>query len=145
MSEAAFRDTTAGSHLGTPIERIAPGAKGAVHPTVVLAVLCVGEFIAALDVFIVNVALPKVGIAFDEHSLSNLSWILNAYAIVIAALMIPAGRLADVFGRKRVFLLGLGLLTAASIGAACSGSFSSSGPRLDIRPLRPLRRGDGVT
>jgi MFS family permease len=48
--------------------------------------------------------------------------VLNAYAIVIAALMIPAGRLADLFGRKRVFLLGLGVFTAASIGAAASGT-----------------------
>jgi EmrB/QacA subfamily drug resistance transporter len=89
---------------------------------VVLAVLCVAQFIGALDVFIVNVALPKIGAGFGESSLSNLSWVLNAYAIVIAALMIPAGRLADLFGRKRVFLLGLAVFTAASIGAAASGS-----------------------
>ena len=108
--------------LGSQIDRVAHRANAALHPTVVLAVLCVAQFIGALDVFIVNVALPKIGAAFGEHSLSNLSWVLNAYAIVIAALMIPAGRLADVFGRKRVFLLGLGVFTAASIGAASSGT-----------------------
>jgi MFS family permease len=92
------------------------------HPRVVLAVLCVAQFLAALDVFIVNVALPKIGAGFGESSLSNLSWVLNAYAIVIAALMIPAGRLGDLFGRKRVFLFGMGVFTAASIGAALSGT-----------------------
>ena len=97
-------------------------AKPAAHPTVVLAVLCVAQFLGALDVFIVNVALPKIGVGFGESSLSNLSWVLNAYAIVIAALMIPAGRIGDLFGRKRVFLLGLGVFTAASIGAALSGT-----------------------
>ncbi|MEA2274909.1 MAG: hypothetical protein QOI98_3617 [Solirubrobacteraceae bacterium] len=106
---------------GTPMG-IARPAKHASHPTVVLAVLCVAQFIGALDVFIVNVALPQIGAGFGESSLSNLSWVLNAYAIVIAALMIPAGRLADLFGRKRVFLLGLGVFTAASIGAAASGT-----------------------
>jgi EmrB/QacA subfamily drug resistance transporter len=87
-----------------------------------LAVLCIAQFLAALDVFIVNVALPKIGAGFGESSLSNLSWVLNAYAIVIAALMIPAGRLGDLFGRKRVFLYGMGVFTAASIGAALSGT-----------------------
>jgi EmrB/QacA subfamily drug resistance transporter len=89
---------------------------------VVLAVLCAGQFIAALDLFIVNVALPKIGIGVGATSLSNLSWVLNAYAIVIAALMIPAGRLADLFGRKRGFVFGLALFTGASVGAAVSSS-----------------------
>ena len=113
---------TSPDSVGSQTHGIAHRANAALHPTVVLAVLCVAQFIGALDVFIVNVALPKIGAAFGEHSLSNLSWVLNAYAIVIAALMIPAGRLADVFGRKRVFLLGLGVFTIASIGAASSGT-----------------------
>jgi EmrB/QacA subfamily drug resistance transporter len=96
----------------------------AAHPTVVLIVLCVAQFLSALDVFIVNVALPKIGLGVGSSSLSDLSWVLNAYAIVIAALLIPAGRIGDLFGRKRAFLLGLGLFTVASIGAACSGSLS---------------------
>src|ERR1700740_109347 len=94
------------------------------HPTVVLVVLCVAQFLSALDVFIVNVALPKIGVGVGSSSLSDLSWILNAYAIVIAALLIPAGRIADLFGRKRAFLLGLGVFMVASVGAACSASLS---------------------
>jgi EmrB/QacA subfamily drug resistance transporter len=103
---------------------LGPEPKPADHPTIVLAVLCVAQFIAALDVFIVNVALPKIGVGVGTSSLSDLSWVLNAYAIVIAALMIPAGRIGDLFGRKRGFLLGLGVFVVASVGAACSGSLS---------------------
>jgi EmrB/QacA subfamily drug resistance transporter len=119
-----FGDTTAAQTdlRSAQTNGIAGRPKAASHPTVVLTVLCVAQFIGALDVFIVNVALPKIGAGFGERSLSNLSWVLNAYAIVIAALLIPAGRLADLFGRKRVFLLGLGVFTAASIGAASSGT-----------------------
>ena len=104
---------------------LAPASKPAEHPTVVLVVLCVAQFLSALDVFIVNVALRKIGVGIGASSLSDLSWVLNAYAIVIAALLIPAGRLADLFGRKRGFLLGLGVFVAASVGAAASSSLST--------------------
>ncbi|MDX6503640.1 MAG: hypothetical protein QOE29_765 [Gaiellaceae bacterium] len=124
ISRASFEDAPAGESAsrGAPNDGGARPTTPASHPTVVLAVLCVAQFIGALDVFIVNVALPNIGVGFGESSLSNLSWVLNAYAIVIAALMIPAGRLADLFGRKRVFLLGLGVFTVASVGAASSGT-----------------------
>jgi EmrB/QacA subfamily drug resistance transporter len=91
-------------------------------PALILAVLCVAQFFSALDVFIVNVALTPIGRGLHESSLSNLSWILNGYAIVYAALLVPAGRLADRYGRRGGFLLGLGLFTAASLGSALSGS-----------------------
>lgn len=103
---------------------LGPDSKPAGHPTVVLAVLCVAQFVSALDVFIVNVALRKIGVGVGASSLSDLSWVLNAYAIVIAALLIPPGRLADLFGRKRGFLLGLGVFVVASVGAASSSSLS---------------------
>jgi MFS family permease len=103
---------------------LVPDSKPADHPTVVLAVLCTAQFLSALDVFIVNVALRKIGVGVGASSLSDLSWVLNAYAIVIAALVIPAGRIADLFGRKRGFLLGLGVFVVASVGAASSSSLS---------------------
>jgi EmrB/QacA subfamily drug resistance transporter len=78
------------------------------------------SFIAALDLFIVNVGLPEIGKGVGSGDLSNLSWVLTAYAIIYAALLVPAGRLADRFGRKPGFMLGLGLFTAASLGAALS-------------------------
>ena len=78
----------------------------------------VGVFMASLDLFIVNIAFPDIQRDFSSTSLSSLSWVLNAYAITFAALLVPAGRWADRAGRKRGFLFGLGLFSAAS--AACA-------------------------
>ena len=78
------------------------------RPGAVLAVLSVAAFMASLDLFIVNVAFDDIGRDFHGVSLSDLSWVLNGYAIVYAALLVPLGRLADRFGRKPGFLLGLG-------------------------------------
>src|SRR6201996_5930200 len=71
------------------------------HPKrwLILAVLAAVAFMAQLDLFIVNVALPVIGRSYPGSDLSGLSWVLNAYAIVFAALLVPAGRLADHFGR----------------------------------------------
>src|SRR4051794_21808167 len=90
------------------------------HPVVVLAALSGAAFVASLDVFIVNVAFPDIGHDFHGASLSNLTWILNGYTIVYAALLVPLGRLADRYGRKAGFVGGLSLFTLAS--AACAVS-----------------------
>jgi EmrB/QacA subfamily drug resistance transporter len=82
----------------------------------------VGVFMSSLDLFIVNIAFPSISMHFDGASLSSLSWILSGYAIVFAALLVPAGRWADAFGRKRVFLLGLAVFVAASAGCAFAPS-----------------------
>ncbi len=86
----------------------------------VLLVVVVGVFMAGLDVFIVNIAFPQIHADFPRTSLSSLSWILNAYTIVFAAFLVPAGRWADAVGRKRAFLLGVSLFVAAS--AACAAA-----------------------
>src|SRR3954471_2126152 len=83
----------------------------------VLLVTSAAMFMAFLDVTIVNVAFPSIRQEFPETSLAGLSWVLNAYNVVFAALLVPAGRLADLLGRRRVFFWGLGLFLAAS--AAC--------------------------
>jgi MFS family permease len=93
-----------------------------VHPAVILAVLSTASFLAQLDVWITNVGLPAIGRGVGAGSLSDLSWVLNGYAIVYAAFLVPAGRLADRFGRKGGFLLGLAIFGVASLGAAFSGS-----------------------
>src|SRR3954452_22911051 len=80
----------------------------------VLTLVSVATFGASLDLFIVNIAFPDIREEFGEASVSTLSWVLNAYAIVFAALLVPAGRLADRSGRRRAFLGGLALFTAAS-------------------------------
>ena len=85
-----------------------------------LAVLSLAAFMASLDLFIVNVAFRAIGRDFGGTSLSAVSWVLNAYAIVYAALLVPLGRLADRYGRKAGFLIGLAVFTLAS--AACAAS-----------------------
>jgi EmrB/QacA subfamily drug resistance transporter len=86
----------------------------------VLAILSLAGFMANLDVFIVNVAFDKIASDFRGSSISDVSWVLNAYAIIFAALLVPFGRLSDKLGRKRVFLLGMGLFTVASV--ACGAA-----------------------
>jgi EmrB/QacA subfamily drug resistance transporter len=84
------------------------------------AVVVAAIFMSNLDLFIVNVALPSIGKDFSGSSLAGLSWILNAYAISFAALLVAAGRLGDRIGQRRVFLAGMALFTVAS--AACAGA-----------------------
>ncbi|MCU1591413.1 MAG: putative transporter, major facilitator superfamily [Frankiales bacterium] len=86
----------------------------------VLAVLSTAAFMASLDLFIVNVAFDDIRHDFSGSSLSDLSWVLNAYAITYAALLVPLGRLADRYGRKAGFLLGVAVFTAASAACALS-------------------------
>ena len=85
----------------------------------ILAVLAAVAFMAQLDLFIVNITVPAIGRSFGG-SLSGLSWVLNAYAIVFAALLVQAGRLADHFGRRRFLLVGVTIFTLAS--AACAAA-----------------------
>jgi EmrB/QacA subfamily drug resistance transporter len=80
----------------------------------VLVVVCAIAFMAQLDLFIVNVALPSMGRSFPGQGLGGLSWVLNAYAIVFAAFLVPAGRLADHFGRRRFLLAGVVVFAVAS-------------------------------
>jgi EmrB/QacA subfamily drug resistance transporter len=91
-----------------------------VRPRRVLAVTSAAAFVASLDLFIVNVAFADIGRDFHGAALTDLSWVLNGYAIVYAALLVPLGRLADRTSRKAGFLAGLALFTAAS--AACAAA-----------------------
>lgn len=83
-------------------------------------IVSAGVFVVNLDLFIVNVAVPSLSASFGGSSLASLSWVLNAYAIVFAALLVVAGRLADRYGHRRGFLLGLAVFTAAS--ALCAAA-----------------------
>jgi EmrB/QacA subfamily drug resistance transporter len=85
-------------------------------------VVLTGVFLSSLDLFIVNIAFPSISLNFHGESLGSLSWILSAYTIVFAALLVPAGRWADRAGRKRAFLLGLAIFTASSALCALSPS-----------------------
>jgi EmrB/QacA subfamily drug resistance transporter len=103
-----------------------PGSahRRAASPLLVLVIVCAGVVLASLDLFIVNVALPQMGRDFhlQGSALGDLSWVLNAYAIVYAALLVVLGRLAERYRRDRAFLLGVAVFVAAS--AACGAASS---------------------
>jgi EmrB/QacA subfamily drug resistance transporter len=88
---------------------------------IALVVLCVGMLMIVLDVTVVNVALPSIqsDLGFAQ---SSLAWVVNAYLISFGGLLLLAGRLGDLLGRRRVFLSGLGLFTAASLLCGLSDS-----------------------
>ncbi|MGW4242089.1 MFS transporter [Nocardia sp. NPDC004722] len=88
--------------------------------TAIVWILCSAAFMAMLDVFVVNVAFTKIAESYRGSSLADVSWVLNGYAIVYAALLIPAGRFSDRFGRKAGFLVGLGIFTLASLACAAA-------------------------
>ena len=90
------------------------------HRYRVLVIVSVATFVASLDLFIVNIAFPSIKHDFAGTNDATLSWVLSAYAIVMAALLVPAGRLADLLGRKRLFLGGLVTFVAAS--ALCAAA-----------------------
>ena len=81
------------------------------------AIASVAVFLVSLDATVLYAAFPALRRAFPSASAADLSWILNAYTVVFAALLVPAGRLADLRGRKRMFVTGVALFIAAS--AAC--------------------------
>jgi MFS family permease len=95
-------------------------ARRALRPAAVLAVGSASSFLVYLDATIVNVAFPDVRASFSGTTLSGLSWILSAYGIVFAALLVPGGRFADVVGGRRLFLAGLAAFTAGS--ALCASA-----------------------
>src|SRR5947209_4952725 len=89
-----------------------------------LIVVCVATFMLLLDITIVNVALPKIAADLGA-SFSDIQWVIDAYALTLAAVLLTTGSLADLFGRKRVFTIGLGLFSLTSLlcGLAPSSMF----------------------
>jgi EmrB/QacA subfamily drug resistance transporter len=86
-----------------------------------LAVVCAAFFMTILDVSIVNVALPTIGQKLNFSS-DNLQWVVTAYAITFGGFLLLGGRAADLFGRRRVFLVGVVVFTAASFACGLAGS-----------------------
>src|ERR1700742_3456150 len=88
---------------------------------VALIVLCTGMLMIVLDMTIVNVALPSIqgDLGFSQ---SGLAWVVNAYLIAFAGLLLLAGRLGDLAGRRNVFLAGPGVFTAASLACGLADS-----------------------
>jgi EmrB/QacA subfamily drug resistance transporter len=103
--------------LPTPVR-----TKGRIPERTVLLVASFGAFLAFLDATIVNVAFPSIQRSFPDSTISELSWILNAYSIVFAAFLVVSGRLADLLGRRWAFTTGVLVFTVASAFCAAAGS-----------------------
>ena len=90
----------------------------------ILVICCIAQFMVVLDVAIVNVALPQMRDSLGL-SVAGQQWVVNAYTLTFAGFLMLGGRAADLFGRRRVFMIGLGLFTICSLigGLAQSGSW----------------------
>ena len=106
----------------------------ATNPWVVLVLICLAQFMVVLDATIVNVALPSI--QNDLHlSDGGLQWIVNAYTLVFGGFLLLGGRLGDLLGRKRLFLIGLVIFTGASL---LDGLAGSEGMLIGARALQGL-------
>ncbi|MEV6008568.1 MFS transporter [Streptomyces sp. NPDC051976] len=104
------------------------------HALRVLALGSLGVFVVFLDTTIVNVAFETISHSFHTTT-GNLAWVLNAYSLVFAAMLIPAGRLADRYGRKRVFLIGIG---GFAVMSALCGAAPNAGVLIAGRALQAV-------
>ncbi len=107
----------------TPTAGVAPapddhGSRG----WIVFAVTALGAFMASLDLSIVNVAFPALQHSFPHDARATLAWVITAYTIVFASLLVTAGRTADRLGRRRIFFAGLGVFTLGSALCALAPS-----------------------
>jgi EmrB/QacA subfamily drug resistance transporter len=101
----------------------APSAGRRIPPWAVLVVCSVAQFMVVLDVTIVNVALPQMRTALDL-SANGQQWVINAYTLTFAGFLMLGGRAADLFGRRRIFMIGLVIFTAFSLAGGLSNSGS---------------------
>ncbi len=112
-------DTTTGAAVDTGDDAMRPRSHR--RPWLVFSVLCLGFFMVLLDTTIVNIALPAVTTGLHA-TLDQVLWIVNAYTLVYAGLLITGGRLGDLFGPRRLFLVGIAVFTAASAGCGLAQS-----------------------
>src|ERR1700759_4935713 len=98
------------------------GARRQAHTALILMVIAGAQMMVVLDGTIVNIALPSMGRYFDK-SQTDMTWALNAYALAFGGLLLLGGRMGDILGRRRMFILGLSLFTIGSFLAGVAPSF----------------------
>src|SRR3954470_6106253 len=101
---------------------------------IALILLCVAQFVVVLDASIVNVALPTIGGALD-FSESQLPWVVNAYVLTFGGFLLLGGRMADLLGRRRIFMVGLVVFALASLAG---GLATTSGQLIAARAVQGL-------
>jgi EmrB/QacA subfamily drug resistance transporter len=107
-------------------------AKSHVHPNLALAIIAAAQLMVVLDATIVNIALPSIHRALN-FSPTGLSWVLNAYTLVFGGLLLLGGRTGDLFGRRRMFIIGVSLFAGASLAG---GFAQDKGWLLAMRALQ---------
>jgi EmrB/QacA subfamily drug resistance transporter len=118
------------TEIDLPIDGGEP--RSAVHPNVALAVIAAAQLMVVLDATIVNIALPHIHRAL-HFSATGLSWVLNAYTLVFGGLLLLGGRTGDLFGRRRMFMIGVSLFAGASLAG---GFAQDKGWLLAMRSLQ---------
>ena len=132
MSSSPVSPAGAPARRGTP--RRGTPRRGDGHRGVALAVLLCAQLMVILDATVVNIALPEIqhGLHF---SATSLSWVLNGYTLTFGGLLLLGGRAGDILGRRRMFLIGVGLFTLASLAG---GLATSSGLLLAARAVQGI-------
>jgi EmrB/QacA subfamily drug resistance transporter len=110
-------------------------SRHSVNPWIVLVVICLAQFMVVLDATIVNVALYNIKAALHFGSDASLQWVVTSYTLVFAGFLLLGGRVGDLLGRKRFFLIGLVIFTAASL---LNGLSTSAGMLIGFRALQGL-------
>lgn len=108
--------------------------KHTTHKSLILGLLALAQFMIILDTSIVNIAIPSIAQALS-FAPQNLQWVVTAYTLTFGGFLLLGGRAADLFGRRRIFLMGLGLFTLASL---LGGLAQDSGQLVAFRALQGL-------
>ena len=124
------------THISPPdrLRPTQPGHGGSVRKWLPLVAICTGTFMLLVDVTIVNVARPDVATDLGT-TFGQLQWVVDVYALALAALVLGAGSLADLYGRRRLYLIGLVLFALASLA---SGLAPNAGTLIAARGCRAL-------
>ncbi|SOD75013.1 EmrB/QacA subfamily drug resistance transporter [Jatrophihabitans sp. GAS493] len=101
----------------------------------VLFIACAATFIATLDISVANIALPRISLAFPGASVTTLTWVISGYAVTFAALLCPAGRLADTLGRGQVFVSSV---LVFGVTSALCGASNSIGLLISARVVQGM-------
>src|ERR1700722_17799389 len=124
-SSRACRLSPASISARPAAEALSPGAVAMkttqpLTPWRTFSVAAIAIFLVSIDATVLYATFPALRRAFPDVGAPGLSWVLNAYSVVYAALLAPAGRLADLYGRKRMFVVGVGIFLLASLGCGLS-------------------------